>query len=148
MIYAILWFVIMSTLLCLAPTGNFSQHNSNIYGRAFFSNSLQLDVVDDWLKALHPRSPWVSASEYVVTSHINCVLQKFFIFNFDFTISTVPKRAKRWHFSIVSLMFLTPIFSVFFRKLDGTSPVAPKAVGIISNVKLGYNLFNSDHNCI
>ena len=45
-------------------------------------------------------------------------------------------------------MFLTLIFSIFFRKLDGASPVAPKTIGIISNVKLGYNLFSSDNNCI
>ena len=143
----------MSTLLCLALTGNYSQHNTHqsqtpATCTTELNNSQLLDVVDDSLKALHPRRPWGSASEYIVTSHINCILQMFFLFNTDFTIFTVPKRSIRWHFSIVSLMFITPIFSIFFRKLDGASPVAPQTICIISNVKLGYNLFSSDDNCI
>ena len=131
------------------PTENKSEPNScNIYDRASFSNSELLDVADDCLKVLHPRCSRGSASKYVVTSHINSILQIFFFFNTGFTIFFVPKRAIPWHFHILSLMFLTPIFSIFFHKLHGTSPVAPKTIVIISNVKLGYNLFSSDDNCI
>ena len=45
-------------------------------------------------------------------------------------------------------MFAIPAFSMFFRKCDVASPVAPKTIGTISNETLGYNRFNSDDNCM
>ena len=115
------------------------------HARASFNNSQFLDVVDICLKTLHPRRLWSSSSKYVVTSHTNCILLIFFIFNTDFTIFTVPKRASH------TLKFQHRVFNVLntdffyiFRKLDATSPVAPKIIGNISNVKLGYDSFSSD----
>ena len=76
------------------------------------------------------------------------IFQLFFILMTDFTIFIVPNKAIRWHFANVSLMFAIPSFSMFFRKSDVTSPVAPKTIGTISNEKLGYKRFNSDDSCM
>ena len=59
------------------------------------NNSQLLDVVGECLKVLHPRRSRGSASEYVVTSHVSCLLQIFFIFNADVIIFIVPQRALR-----------------------------------------------------
>ena len=74
------------------------------------------------------------------------IFQLFFILMTDFIIFIVPNKAIRWHLASVSLMFTIPIFPMFFRKSDVTSPVASKPIGTISNEKLGCNRFNSDDN--
>ena len=59
------------------------------------NNSQLLDVASECLKVLHPRRTRGSVSEYVVTSHISCLFQIFFIFNAGVTIFIVPQRALR-----------------------------------------------------
>ena len=136
----------MSTLICLALTRDFFQHN--IYQNrtpATSMTKLLSTTGNCWMLLMIVSKCSIPD---VPEAQLLCVHQIFFIFNTDLLFSLFLREPCIDISVSYLLFFLTQIFSIFFRKLDGTSPVAPKTIGIISNIKLGYNLFSSDDNCI